>query len=635
MAAIVAVEVPVLFSLALYTPDGVSKNGLITHLLLPTADSLIMLLIVLVARRTQAAGEVELPWLGRGRGEAVAAFLLPAATLLVMLPTAWLAAWLMAKLKLEQPLNTMFTPEGRNPIFFAVLAARVAILTPIMEEVFWRGFVQRALERVAGPLPALVGQAVLFASAHLPPFGRFGPALALGLVAGTWRWRRRTLVPIILSSMILNGLYCIGNGPHWLDCSRVKVTTDCVARMTEAARPSDYDPNADANDCYDRAFQSVVKMPELLGAYRRGFPVDWPEDAFDGFRKWVADNETALEYMAQGTQKRYYWPRYQGPSAMLAGVRQAAGARELVFVLDTRIKLRAFDGESDSLVSDITTLYRFAGHFAGTKILSHQNLGIAIRTLLIGTVRGVLAFESLEPETLAAIQRQLEQLGDADPNSLDFTIERLVWEDGIQRGFTDEGDGRGRIPHVAMAQWEGLPSPLRMLFDPMTPDQSPDFFGLDRQQTTRCAQTFLDHIGIAAARTPWEFRNEPNGVKRILDDVLQENVYVRLWGNACLGVAQRPWQEKADLEALVATIAAIRYEKDRGEYPESLAQLVEAGLLRRVPRDPYSDGPLIYKRGEGVFQLYSRGVDFDDDGGVPSHWGDGPDGGDQVFWPIR
>ncbi|MEN6336044.1 MAG: CPBP family intramembrane glutamic endopeptidase, partial [Phycisphaerales bacterium] len=550
-------------------------------------------------------------------------------------PTAWLSTLLMARLNLEQPLNTMFTPEGRSLTFFLALAARVAILTPIMEEVFWRGFVQRALERVAGPVPALVGQAVLFASAHLPPFGRFGPALALGLVAGTWRWRRKTLVPIILSSVILNGLYCIGNGPHWLDCSRVKITADCVARMTEAARPSDYDPNADANDCYERAFRSVVKMPEWLGAYRRGFTVDWPEDAFAGFRKWVGDNESALESMAQGTQKRYYWSRYAGASAMFAGMPQSAGARDLAFVLDTRIKLRAFDGESDLLVSDIATLYRFAGHFGGTKVLSHQLLGIAIRTLMIGTVRGVLAFESPEPETLAAMQHQLEQLGDADPNSLDFAIERLVWQDGIQRAFTDEGDGRGRVPHVAMAQWEGLPSPLRTLFDPMTPDQSPDFFGLDRQQTARGAKEFLDNIGIAAARTPWEFRNEPNGVSRVLDDALAVNTYVRLWGNACLGVVQRPWQEKADLDALVATIAAIRYEKVRGEYPESLAQLVEAGLLRRAPRDPYSDGPLIYKRGEGVFQLYSRGVDFDDDGGVPSHWGDGPDGGDQVFWPIR
>lgn len=635
LASIAAVGAPVVLSVLLYTPDGVSTNGLITHILLPTAHALIMLLIVMVTRRTGAAGKVELTWFRRGPLDIFAVFVLPVATILFMLLTAWLTAWLMARLEIAQPLNTMFTPEGRNAAFFLALAVRVTILTPLMEEVFWRGFVQRALERVMGPLPAVVGQAVFFASAHLPPFGGFGSALALGLVAGVWRWRRRTLAPIILAHMILAGLYCLGNGPHWQDYAKVKVSTDSVARMTQAARPTEYDPNSDAREDYERAFQSVVKMPEWLGAYRRGFPVDWPEDAFAGFRRWVDANQEALEHMARGAQKRDYWPRYAGNSAMLAGMFQSEGARDLAFVLDTRVKLRAFDGDDDLLLADVATLYRFAGHLGGVKVLSHQLLGIAIRTLLIGTVRGVLAFEPLEASTLATLQRQLERLGDTNPNTLDFTVERLVWQDGIQRMFTDEGDGRGRMPRLAMTQWEGLPETLRALFDPMTPAQNLDFQTLDRKQTTRCGEEFLDRIGLAAARTPWEFHNEPNGIKTVLDHIMRQNIYVGLLGNACLGVAHMPWRAKADLDALVATIAAIRYKTEYDEYPESLAQLVETGFLTRTPRDPYSSDLLIYRRDGGGFLLYSCGVDLDDDGGVPSRWGDGPEGGDQVFWPVR
>ncbi len=631
IASIVAVGTPVVFSVLLYTPDGVSKNGLITHLLVPTADVLIMLLIVLMAKRTGMAGKVELAWLRRGPSEVAAVFFLPVAAVLLMLP----AAWLTTKLGVGQPSNTMFTPEGRNLAFFLALAARIVIVTPILEEVFWRGFVQRALERVAGPLPALVGQAVLFSSVHLPPFGRLGPALALALVAGTWRWKRRTLVPIILAHMILNGLYCAGQWPHWHDYSKVRIVADCVDQMTQAARPATYDPNADAREEYERGFHAAVKMPELLGVFRRGFPVDWSEEAFSQFRAWVAANEGALEHMTQGARKPYYWPQYVGNSAMLAGMPQSVGARDLAFVLDTRIKLRAFDGENDLLLADIATLYRFAGHFGGAKVLSHQLLGIAMRTLVSNTIRGILVCEPLEPQTLAAIQQQLEQLGQAGEMTLDFTLERLVWQDGVQRMFTDEGDGRGRVPRVAVTQWEDLPGLLTSLIEPMTPAQSVDFVGLDRQQTTRCAEEFLNHVEIAAAQTPWQFRNEPNGVKRVLDDLLQENPYVGLLGNACLGVLDLPWRARADLDALVATIAAIRYEAEHGEYPDSLTQLVEAGLLRQAPQDPYSNDSLVYKRNDDGFLLYSRGLDFDDDGGVPSRWGDGPDGGDQVFWPVR
>jgi hypothetical protein len=254
---------------------------------------------------------------------------------------------------------------------------------------------------------------------------------------------------------------------------------------------------------------------------------------------------------------------------------------------------------------------------------------------MIGTLRGILACESIEPETLAAMQRQFEELGDADRNVLDFTLERLVWRDGIQRMFTDDGNGHGRIPRVAIPEWQGLPEPFKLLIDPLTPGQNPDLLSLDRHQTTRCAEAFLNHVETAAAKTPWEFHNEPNGVKGVLNRLIQENVYVGLLGNACLGTIELPWRARADLDALVATIAVIRYRTEHGEYPDSLTQLVETGFLRRVPADPYADGPLIYQRGEGGFLLYSHGRDFDDDGGVPSRWGDGPDGGDQLFWPVR
>ena len=50
--------------------------------------------------------------------------------------------------------------------------------------------------------------------------------------------------------------------------------------------------------------------------------------------------------------------------------------------------------------------------------------------------------------------------------------------------------------------------------------------------------------------------------------------------------------------------------------------------------DPYSDKPLVYKRLDNSFTLYSLGADFDDDGGTPSNWGEGDKGGDAVFWPV-
>ncbi|MBP7050282.1 MAG: CPBP family intramembrane metalloprotease [Phycisphaerae bacterium] len=629
--SIAAVTSPVLMSSLLYTADGLSVNGVVTHLFVPLADVLTMLLIVLVARRTGAAGRLDLVWFRLRRLDLAAIVLLPAAALVLML----LVAVAMNSVGLNVPVSRMFLPEGKSLAFFVALALRIVLVVPVLEELFWRGFVQRSLERVAGPLPALLGQAVLFAAAHLAPFGRFGPALALGLVAGLWRWRRRTLIPIILAHMILNGLYFAGQWAHWWDYSRVRVATDYVSQMNQASCPPECDPNADAHPFYERGFQAAVGMPEALATFRRGLPRDWSEEAFEQLRNWVTANEEALDHMAQGAQKPCYCPLYTGDGAMLAGMPQSVGARHLAFALDTRIKLRAFDGEDDLLLADAATLYRFARHFDGRKVLSHQILGVSIRTLLAGTLRGILAKESLLPQTLASLQQQLEQPEDEDSGVLDFTLERCIWLDGIQRMFTDDGDGQGRIPRVTIAQWKGLPRPFLLLIDSMTPGQNADLLGLDRRQTTDCAEEFLAQIQVAAGRTPWELHSEPNGLQGTLEGLARRNAYVGLLGTACLGVLDLPWRARTDLAALVATLAAIRYETDRGEYPDSLAQLVESGFLRRVPQDAYSNGPLVYKRTPGGFLLYSLGMDFDDDGGVPSQWGQGEQGGDQVFWPVR
>ena len=84
------------------------------------------------------------------------------------------------------------------------------------------------------------------------------------------------------------------------------------------------------------------------------------------------------------------------------------------------------------------------------------------------------------------------------------------------------------------------------------------------------------------------------------------------------------------------------YEKERGMYPESLAELVKVGFLEEVPIDPFSDEPLVYRKTDDGFILYSVGMNFVDDGGqygtnknggAKKTWSD--DGGDAVFWPVQ
>jgi hypothetical protein len=97
---------------------------------------------------------------------------------------------------------------------------------------------------------------------------------------------------------------------------------------------------------------------------------------------------------------------------------------------------------------------------------------------------------------------------------------------------------------------------------------------------------------------------------------------------------------------------------EKGGYPTNLSLLVEEEYLANLPIDPYSDKPLVYKKTDDNFTLYSLSRNLEDDAGEPAYsyyrsdeggvemirWpADGykkraeqwRDEGDTVFWPLQ
>ena len=104
-------------------------------------------------------------------------------------------------------------------------------------------------------------------------------------------------------------------------------------------------------------------------------------------------------------------------------------------------------------------------------------------------------------------------------------------------------------------------------------------------------------------------------------------------------INKRSHRTKAEVEATLAIVALLRFKLDTGGYPENLDKLVQAGYLKELPIDPFSDELLIYKKVDSNFLLYSVGPNFADDAGE-SEMGDkgtpkpGGEHGDVVFWPV-
>jgi hypothetical protein len=80
----------------------------------------------------------------------------------------------------------------------------------------------------------------------------------------------------------------------------------------------------------------------------------------------------------------------------------------------------------------------------------------------------------------------------------------------------------------------------------------------------------------------------------------------------------------AQLRCAIVAVAAERFRRDRGRWPESADGLVKAGLLKAVPADPYDFQPLRLKRLPDGLAVYTVGPDQADDGGAldPTHRGE-------------
>jgi membrane protease YdiL (CAAX protease family) len=92
----------------------------------------------------------------------------------------------------EGPLPRQIVEYGERPGGALVLLVLIVGIAPLIEELAFRGWMQRPLERRLGPAPAIVLTALVFALAHLQPDG-IPIRLAGGAALGYAVWATRSI----------------------------------------------------------------------------------------------------------------------------------------------------------------------------------------------------------------------------------------------------------------------------------------------------------------------------------------------------------------------------------------------------------------------------------------------------------
>lgn len=111
------------------------------------------------------------------------------------------------------------------------------------------------------------------------------------------------------------------------------------------------------------------------------------------------------------------------------------------------------------------------------------------------------------------------------------------------------------------------------------------------------------------------------GWRNRLEVVVHKVLRVPNTETAAFLALKQPLNREAVHRRLLGTDLALRsYRREHGEYPQTLVELVPV-RLDLLPRDPYTQQPLIYRPVEYGYALYSTGPDAKDDGGRFARYG--------------
>ncbi len=151
------------------------------------------------------------------------------------------------------------------------------------------------------------------------------------------------------------------------------------------------------------------------------------------------------------------------------------------------------------------------------------------------------------------------------------------------------------------------------------------------QETLVFLEAFAEIISLAEA--PYY---QGAAARRQVQDWLEEEVRPRALPMATLTLPkhirylQLGARRRVPLLHMTLAIELEMHQRATGSYPESLDGL-KLTYLEKLPVDPFSGRPFVYRKKDGGYILYSVGPNGRDDGGVPGHPGDRTD---DIVWSV-
>ncbi len=469
--------------------------------------------------------------------------------------------------------------------------------------------------------------------------------------------------------------FAYGTTTEWATTTFDRMTEHVLDRIREGAEISDPHPRGALPRSVPPGFPSAelkswlesrqipadfvqaVSVAVLREAHRRY--KDLPDDAAgplsdveqEYIGAWVGQNDAAWREFAAGSAKSYCYRPYVGdPNGMKESLWSVllphlSPVKELARLGMWRSRIERQQGRIQESVEDCIAIARAGSHWQGKGTLVEQLVGLAICGLARNEILSLLDAQKLSAAELKNLQDQLARIYPDGFPLMNMEGERLFFMDIVQHSFTDGGPGGG---HLIPGRWEELMDLSGSRSDRndkryLTPYYTAvSMVHAGRDETIAKANELYDLQARMVKMTPHQ--RDVCDLK-MPDEVLfsmpkYRYFLIQILMPASARVSEIMYRGKMGHESTLTVLALKRWRLEKGAYPQTLDELITGGFLKELPLDPYSDKPLVYRKTDDNFILYSLGPNFKDDNGEvamehgrPARWGT-TEAGDIVLWPM-
>lgn len=425
--------------------------------------------------------------------------------------------------------------------------------------------------------------------------------------------------------------------------AKPKITVNYVAELNRISKPDNYDPNKNAAPYYQKAFDTFVEMPVELRKPYINWPTDYNSTDQVLLEDWLASNSQAFKHFKIAANKHYYWLQRQATKDNYVNsilIPELAKLRYLNEAIGWNAKLNASKGSFHLAFDDILDRYR-AGRqkCRAPSLIMEQLIGLAFKRRTESDALTILDRTVIDNSTLRYFQDTLQVELNKDAFVPDIQVENLMLYDAVQRVFVDNGRGTGRLAFRTLKGLTCLCDERRYMFLDC-------FVGPTRNEVADQIEQLRAIFDAAKNQSPWQLHSQKSEHFKQIEAINNSNFFFTLLGINLHRIFQLHHQTRAQAEALITTLAILRFKNDNNQLPVTLKELVSSGYLQSIPIDPYSGRPLVYNLAQNNFKLYSFGSDFEDSGGthrITTNVGislrtgkiSGEESGDIVYWPVK